>query len=117
MDLNLKKLAGEKATDYIKDGMIVGLGTGSTTHFFIKKIGEEIKKGLDIIAIPTSLATEKLAKNLKIPLSNLSDYQIIDITVDGADQGRVVRSLHKVIQRDQAILNGSRLDDHSITQV
>jgi ribose 5-phosphate isomerase A len=68
------------------DDMIVGLGTGSTTHFFIKKIGEEIKKGLDIVSIPTSLATEKLAKNLDIPLSNFSEYQAIDITVDGADQ-------------------------------
>lgn len=86
MSINLKKLAGEKAIDYIKDGMIVGLGTGSTTHFFIKKIGEEIKKGLDIISIPTSLATEKLAKSLDIPLSSLSEYQSIDITVDGADQ-------------------------------
>ncbi len=86
MDFNLKKLAGEKATDYIRDGMILGLGTGSTTQFFIKKISEEIKKGLDIIAIPTSLATEKLAKSLKIPLSNLSEHQTIDITVDGADQ-------------------------------
>ena len=86
MSVNLKKLAGEKAIDYITDGMIVGLGTGSTTHFFIKKIGEEIKKGLDIISIPTSLATEKLAKSLDIPLSSLSEYQSIDITVDGADQ-------------------------------
>ncbi len=86
MNINLKKLAGEKAIDYIRDGMIVGLGTGSTTHFFIKKIGEEIKKGLDIIGIPTSLSTEKLAKSLDIPLSSLSEYQIVDITVDGADQ-------------------------------
>jgi len=86
MDSNLKKLAGEAAMHYIMDGMIVGLGTGSTTHFFIKKIGEEIKKGLDIISIPTSLTTEKLAKSLDIPLSNFSEYQTIDITVDGADQ-------------------------------
>jgi ribose 5-phosphate isomerase A len=86
MSVNLKQLAGENAIHYIKDDMIVGLGTGSTTHFFIKKIGEEIKKGLDIIAIPTSRATEKLAKSLNIPLSSLSEYQDIDITVDGADQ-------------------------------
>ena len=86
MTINLKKLAGENAIQYIMDDMIVGLGTGSTTHFFIKKIGEEIKKGLDIIAIPTSRATEKLAKRLNIPLSSLTEYQNIDITVDGADQ-------------------------------
>jgi ribose 5-phosphate isomerase A len=81
-----KKLAGEKAIEYITDGMIVGLGTGSTTQFFIKKIGEEIKKGLDIKCIPTSLSTEKLAQDLEIPLSCLSKHQIIDITIDGADQ-------------------------------
>jgi len=86
MSINLKKLAGEKAIDYIRDGMIVGLGTGSTTYFFIKKIGEEIKKGLDMIGIPTSLASEKLAKSLDIPLSSLSEYQTIDVTIDGADQ-------------------------------
>ena len=81
-----KKLAGEKAVDYITNGMIVGLGTGSTTQFFIKKIGKEIKKGLDITCIPTSLSTQKLAQGLDIPMSSLSEHQIIDITIDGADQ-------------------------------
>lgn len=82
----LKKIAAEEAVTYIKEGMIVGLGTGSTTEIAINKIGEKNIEGFDIIGIPTSMRTEKLAKNLGIPISNINDHPDIDITIDGADQ-------------------------------
>ncbi len=82
----LKRKAGEKAVEYIKDGMVVGLGTGSTVKYTILKLGELVKDGLNIIGIPTSIATEKLAKERGIKLGSIDDYQVIDLTIDGADE-------------------------------
>ena len=82
----LKRKAGEKAVEYIKDGMVMGLGTGSTVKYTILKLGELVKEGLDIIGIPTSIATEKLAKERGIKLGSIDDYQVIDLTIDGADE-------------------------------
>ncbi|MCD6275271.1 MAG: ribose-5-phosphate isomerase RpiA [Thermoplasmata archaeon] len=82
----LKRRAGEKAAEYVKDGMVVGLGTGSTVKYTILKLGEMVKDGLDIIGIPTSIATEKLAREVGIKLGDINDYDVIDITIDGADE-------------------------------
>lgn len=83
----MKKMAANKALDYIKDGMVVGLGTGSTVEYFIPRLGEKIKKEeLEIISIPTSHRTKNLAKQHDIPLSTLKDHPEIDITIDGADE-------------------------------
>jgi ribose 5-phosphate isomerase A len=81
-----KQIAGEKATDYIKDGMVVGLGTGSTVYYTIKRLGYLVKKGLKIQAVSTSSATTKLAKSLGIPLVSANDISQIDVTIDGADE-------------------------------
>ena len=67
----MKKLAAGKAVEYIEDGMIVGLGTGSTVEFALKKLGELVKAGLKIQGIPTSLSTKKSAINYGIPLTDL----------------------------------------------
>ena len=82
----MKKQAAEKAVQYIEDGMVIGLGTGSTVEFAIKKIGEMVKGGLKIEGIPTSLKTKRLATELKIPLLELDDRIEIDVTIDGADE-------------------------------
>ncbi len=82
----LKKMAGEKAAERIKDGMIIGLGTGSTVKYTVLRIGEMVKDGLEIIGIPTSRATEQLASRIGIPLGDINEYQEIDLTIDGADQ-------------------------------
>jgi ribose 5-phosphate isomerase A len=82
----MKKQAAEKATQYIENDMIVGLGTGSTVEFAVKKIAEMVKGGLKIEGIPTSLKTKRLATELKIPLIELDDHVEIDITIDGADE-------------------------------
>lgn len=82
----LKKLAGEKAVEYIEDGMIVGLGTGSTVEYTIKALGKIVRDGLDIKGIPTSMHTRKLALEEKIPLTTLEENPVIDITIDGADE-------------------------------
>jgi len=82
----MKRVAAEKAVEYIEDGMIIGLGTGSTMRYALKKIGELVSQGLQIKAIPTSLQTKKIAKQENIPLTTLEEYPEIDLTIDGADE-------------------------------
>lgn len=84
--MNEKKLAAEYSVNYIEDGMIVGLGTGSTVEYMIPKLSERVKAGLNITAISTSQATTKLAASLGIKITKLSDVEEIDVTIDGADE-------------------------------
>ncbi|GIN74522.1 ribose-5-phosphate isomerase A [Bacillus sp. J14TS2] len=93
--MNAKQLAGEKAVEYVKDGMLVGLGTGSTVYWSILKLGELVKKGLNIKGVPTSIHTEKLAIELGIPLVSLSSIQQLDVTIDGADEANTKFELIK----------------------
>jgi len=88
-----KKLAAEHATSFIKDGMTVGLGTGSTAKFAIEKIGSLVKQGLKVECVPTSIESEVLAKELEIPL--LESFTRIDVTIDGADEVDVNGNLIK----------------------
>lgn len=81
-----KRVAAEKSVEYILDGMVVGLGTGTTVYWAIQKIGKKIKHGLKIKAVATSINSENLAKELEIPLIPLSEIEEIDITIDGADE-------------------------------
>ena len=86
MSDELKARAAEEALDYIKDGMTVGLGTGSTAEYFIRALGGLVADGLDIKGVPTSLRTEALARSLEIPLVEIEGASEIDVTVDGADE-------------------------------
>ena len=80
----LKKLAGVYAAGFVEDGMVVGLGTGSTAYFFVEEIGRRIKEeGLSVVGVTTSTQTTKQAEGLGIPLN---DIDSIDVTVDGADE-------------------------------
>lgn len=84
--MNLKKEAAIKAAEYVEDGNVLGLGTGSTTHYFIEEVGNRIKnEELEIIGIPTSYQSFLLAKKANIPISTLEEYDI-DLAVDGADE-------------------------------
>jgi ribose 5-phosphate isomerase A len=84
--MNEKQIVGEKAAEYVKDGMIVGLGTGSTVFYTIKKLGEMVSQGLSIKGIPTSIQTEILAREVGIPIVNFSVVDCIDVAIDGADE-------------------------------
>lgn len=85
MDAN-KKLVANEAVKEIKDGMTVGLGSGSTVKFMLEALGERVKEGLEIVGVPTSHQTAKLAKELGIPLADFSNVDGIDIAIDGADE-------------------------------
>lgn len=82
----LKKAAAYRAIEYVKDGMVVGLGTGSTAFFVVQGLGERVAKGLKIVGIPTSERTAAQARSLNIPLATFAEHQHIDLTIDGADE-------------------------------
>ncbi|EAG2074333.1 ribose-5-phosphate isomerase RpiA [Listeria monocytogenes] len=84
--MNQKKIAGEKACEWIEDGMVVGLGTGSTVYYTIEKLGQMVNNGLHITGVATSDETTKQAEKLGIPLKALNDVTEIDVTIDGADE-------------------------------
>src|SRR5208337_4460494 len=81
-----KEAAGRAAARLVRDGDIVGLGTGSTAYFAVVALGERVKAGLKIIGIPSSALTADLARQLGIPLTTLDEHPEIDITIDGADE-------------------------------
>ncbi len=84
----LKQKAANHAAEFVESGMVVGLGSGSTSNFAVQRIAERIKSGelKDIVAIPSSARTAKLATELGIPLVGFDEKQQIDITIDGADE-------------------------------
>jgi len=81
-----KQIAAEKAVDFIEAGMVVGLGTGSTVSYLVKKLAQKVEEGLKITAVSTSIATTKLAESLGIHILNFDDVDEIDLTIDGADE-------------------------------
>ena len=110
----LKQEAAHRAVEFIDSGMVVGLGTGSTTAFAVMRIGERLKSGdlKNIVGIPTSIRTEKLATELRIPLCGLDDQPVIDITIDGADEVDPVLNLIKggggALLREKVVAQASR---------
>jgi ribose 5-phosphate isomerase A len=82
----LKRRAAERAVSLVEDGFRVGLGTGSTARHFVSLLGERVRNGLRIIAVPTSEATHAQAAEEGIPLATLDETPELDLTVDGADE-------------------------------
>lgn len=82
----LKREAAAKAVDMVRPGMRLGLGTGSTAWHFTELLGERVRGGLDVVAVPTSEATRAHAAKLGVPLTTLEDMPELDLTVDGADE-------------------------------
>lgn len=78
--------AAHAALDFIEDGMVVGLGTGSTSAHFVRQLGERVAQGLKVKGVPTSEATRNLAEQVGVPLLEISQVTAIDVDVDGADE-------------------------------
>ncbi len=83
---HLKQAAAESAVALVEDGMILGLGTGSTAKLAVEVLGKRVAEGLRVIGIPTSEFTGKLARSLGITVSSLDEYPQVDLTIDGADE-------------------------------
>jgi ribose 5-phosphate isomerase A len=81
-----KRAAASRAVEFVTTGMRLGLGTGSTARHFVELIGERVRAGLKIVAVPTSEATRADAEAAGIPLTTLDETPALDLTVDGADE-------------------------------
>jgi ribose 5-phosphate isomerase A len=81
-----KQQAAERAITLVQDGMVLGLGTGSTAARFVDLVGQRVRGGLKVICVPTSEATRLQAERLGIPLATLDEQPFLNLTVDGADE-------------------------------
>ncbi len=86
-EVNLKKIVAERAVDeYVKDGMNVGLGTGSTAYYAILRIAEKVEEGYDLTCVATSVQSEQIARERGVKVVSLNDVDHLDVTIDGADE-------------------------------
>jgi ribose 5-phosphate isomerase A len=81
-----KGQAAERAMTFVRPGMKLGLGTGSTARHFVDLLGQSVREGLDVVAVPTSEATFRQAEALGVPLATLDEIPELDLTIDGADE-------------------------------
>jgi len=107
-----KEAAARASLRFVKDGQIVGLGTGSTAAYFIRLLGDEVKNGLRIRGIPSSDRSREQAASLGIPLTTLDECQQIDVTVDGADevdpQLRLIKGGGGALLREKIVASATR---------
>jgi ribose 5-phosphate isomerase A len=107
-----KEAAARASLRFIHDGQVVGLGTGSTAAYFIRLLGEQVRNGLRIRGIPTSVRSRDLALSLGIPLTTLDECQEIDVTVDGADEVdpklRVIKGGGGALLREKIIASATK---------
>ncbi len=107
-----KEAAARASLQFIQDGMVVGLGTGSTAAYFIKLLGEKVKNGLRVRGIPTSVRSREMAESLGIPLTTFEECQKIDVTVDGADEFdpelRLIKGGGGALLREKIVASATR---------
>ena len=113
MSVNLKQMAAEKAVDdFVKDGMTVGLGTGSTAYYAIKRVGELVEKGYTLKCVATSVQTERIARECNINIVDLDEVGHIDVTIDGADEVdpdmQLIKGLGGALLREKIVAASSR---------
>ncbi len=110
----LKRAAAERAVAYVQSGMVVGLGTGSTAVFAVRRIGALLAAGelQGIVGIPTAEVTAREAERCGVPLGSLDDYPAVDITIDGADeidpQLNLIKGLGGALLREKIVAAASR---------
>ena len=107
-----KEAAARASLQFVKDGQVVGLGTGSTAAYFIKFLGEKVRNGLRVRGIPTSVRSKELAESVGIPLTTLDECQEIAVTVDGADevdpQLRLIKGGGGAMLREKIVASATR---------
>lgn len=109
MSNNLKKLAAEKALEFVQSGMVVGLGSGSTVSYFLECLGDSLKSGFlsGIKGVPTSEDTARKARELGIALTTLAVEKKLDLAVDGADEVdpdlNLIKGLGKALLREKLV--------------
>lgn len=108
----LKRESARRALEYVKSGMRLGLGTGSTAAHFVDLLAEKVRSGLDVVGVPTSETTRKQAERLGIRLTTLDETPELDLTVDGADELDPALNLIKggggALLREKIVASASR---------
>lgn len=94
-DEEKRAAATQAIKKFLKDGMTIGLGSGTTSRWFVRILGEHVAKGLRVIGVPSSKSTGQLAREVGVPLADLNDVDSLDLTIDGADEidgkGRMIK--------------------------
>jgi len=108
-----KRAAAARAVEEAEDGMVVGLGNGSTAAFAVEALAARIAKGLRVVGIPTSEKTAALARRLGVPLTNFAAHRRLDIAIDGADQVErhtlnLIKGLAGAMLREKIVASASR---------
>jgi ribose 5-phosphate isomerase A len=112
--VRFKRLAAECAVDSIQPGMVVGLGTGSTAAFVVRRLAALRAEGklTDVVGVPTSRETEALARSLGVPLTTLEEHPVVDLTIDGADEVdpelRLIKGGGGALLREKIVAEASR---------
>ena len=109
----LKRDAALRAIEFVEDGMVVGLGTGSTAYFVIEGLGARVAAGLKIVGIATSERTAAQARSLHIPLASFTEHQRLDLAIDGADEVErgtlnLIKGLGGALLREKIVAAASR---------
>ncbi len=108
----MKKAAALEALKFVKPGMNIGLGTGSTANYFIEALAAKVKEGLNVQGVPTSRATKTLADGLGISLTTLEEHSHLDLTVDGTDEFdsefRLIKGGGGALLREKIVASSSR---------
>jgi len=109
-----KQRAAASAADLVKNGMVIGLGSGSTAEIAIRILGEKVKSGLQVIGVPTSHKSEMLAHAFGVRWATLEDYPALDLTIDGADEVELgsldlIKGRGGALLREKIVASSSRL--------
>ncbi len=109
----LKRAAALRAIEEVEDGMILGLGTGSTAAFVVEGLAARVARGLRIVGVPTSERTAAQARRLGIPIATFAEYQKLDLTIDGADEVELgtlnlIKGLGGALLREKIVAAASR---------
>lgn len=109
-----KRLAAERAVESIQPGMVVGLGSGSTAAFVVRRLADLRAEGklTGVVGVPTSVGTEELARSLGVPLTTLEEHPVLDLTLDGADEVdsrlRLIKGGGGALLREKIVAQASR---------
>jgi len=108
----LKRAAAMRAIEEVEDGMVLGLGTGSTAAFVVEGLGARVTRGLKVVGIPTSERTAAHARRLGIPIATFAEHQRLDVTIDGADEVQLgtldlIKGLGGALLREKIVASAS----------
>jgi ribose 5-phosphate isomerase A len=112
--MDLKEMAAAEAVKLVRDGMVVGLGSGSTASIAIRLLGEKVRSGWKIIGVPTSQDSEELARSVGIPIGELKDHHSVDLTIDGADEVdpnlNLIKGLGGALVREKIVASATNME-------